>query len=132
MTYEDVINLVENSRKDDWLYNDHRSVFIFKPNVCIRIEFNSAEGYIVNYEWAINHPNSQAKKVFYSIYYNATLIKEFILVSVDGGKAMLPIPQIGGTSVISKSDYEYAKIVDDTNKLDEYIERSKLTIQSDN
>lgn len=55
-----------------------------------------------------------------------------IIVSVDGGRASLPIPrQKGITNNITEFlplDYKYAQIIDTQGTLDNYMWRAKLTL----
>jgi hypothetical protein len=50
-----------------------------------------------------------------------------MLVSVDGHRAELPLPDSQST-VIPRNKYILARAVDDQGTLDEYIERSGLTV----
>ncbi|GAF88006.1 unnamed protein product, partial [marine sediment metagenome] len=80
-------------------------------------------------EWANKHPDPSANRRHYDIYYGASIVESFMLVSVDGARAVLPLPEAGSTTVPVKS-YELARCVDDQNTLDEYIGRSGLTVAS--
>lgn len=123
----DAISMVENSSKDDWYINanDER---IFRPNPNIKIVSNDfEERRPFHEEWAIRHPDRNAYLYVYSLYYNSTLIKKYNLVSVDGGRATLPISRLG-TNIISRKDYRVALIINQCEML-EYIHRSGLIIE---
>lgn len=129
MSYDEVMLTIEQSNKDQWVYNDHKGIYTYKPNVDIRIEEergNEPKPFCA--KWANEHLNPSANQKIYSIYYNCSFIKDFILVSVDGGRAMLPIPE-AGSDLISKINYQYASIIDE-GELDDYITRSNLKVTS--
>lgn len=63
------------------------------------------------------------------IYYNYTCIKELSFVSIDGNRAVLPMPDAEFREIISRENYQFAKIVDDMGTLDDYIKRSKLRVE---
>ena len=63
----------------------------------------------------------------YTIFYNNSRIEDFDLVSVDGNRAYLPIPNVT-TSEISQYNYRLSKVVDFLGTVDEYISRSGLYV----
>ena len=76
-------------------------------------------------DWANKHPNPKAVGYYFNLYYSATLLKRIILVSIDGGNALIPTPDSSGK--VRSLDYKIAQIFDTLNNLDEYIDRSGLT-----
>jgi hypothetical protein len=82
--------------------------------------------------WANRHPHAEATGYWCEMFYGATLIERFILVGVDGGRALVPIPKdgrvMGHPDVIRRFDYQIAKVFDTLNTLDEYIRRSGLRV----
>jgi len=78
-------------------------------------------------EWATKHPDPHAYLYQYSLYYNSSLIKKYDLVSVDGGRATLPIPR-AGTNIVPRKDYRFALIINAHETL-EYIHRSGLIVE---
>ena len=79
-------------------------------------------------EWANRHPDPKARGYFYNLTYDGALIQRFILVSVDGARADIPPPN-WETNKITKLDYAVAKIHDSLGMLDEYIQRSGLSVE---
>lgn len=77
--------------------------------------------------WANKHPNARAERMHYDIFYGAAFVESFMLVGVDGFRAYLPLPR-GGTSIVPRRSYNLARAVDHCETLDEYLERSKLTL----
>lgn len=123
----DIISIVENSISDDWAINgDHDKIFRTNPN--IKIVSSGFEERRPYYEkWATEHPDSSAYLYEYSLYYNSSLIKRYSLVSVDGGRATLPIPRLG-TNIVTRKDYRIALIINEGEVL-EYIHRSGLIVE---
>lgn len=83
-------------------------------------------------EWANRHPDRHATGYWCDIYYGATHIARNILVSVDGGRAMLPLPRQRGIdgklTEVLPFDYRIAQIFDSSGRLDEYMSRSRLSL----
>lgn len=123
----DVISQVENSTKEDWYINENYER-IFRPNPNIKIvssDFEERSPF--HEEWATKHPDSHAYLYQYSLYYNSSLLKKYDLVSVDGGRATLPIPR-AGTNIVPRKDYRFALIINEGEML-EYIHRSGLIVE---
>ena len=78
---------------------------------------------------ANRHPDKHAIGYWYDLLYDGAFIDRQILVSVDGGRALIPPPK-PGTTEISVWNYHFAKIHDTLDLLDEHIRRSGLTVES--
>ena len=132
MTYDSIMESINNSQKVDWLYNDERGIFTNKNDVNLRLEVKEIDfdnDKFGGEDWATKHPDSSAYRRTYSIYYNASFIKEFILVDVDGFRATLPMPKIN-TNKVSEQDYKFAEIVDYSGTLVDYMRRAGLEVES--
>lgn len=83
-------------------------------------------------EWANRYPDSHATGYWCDIYYGATHVARNILVSVDGGRARLPLPRQRGVdgklTEVLPFDYRIAQIFDSSGSLDEYMSRSRLSL----
>ena len=131
MQYADLMETIRNSDSTDWLYNDPKRVYTYRHDVDIRVEVRDALEHQRSFtaEWANKHPDPSAYRQHYDIYYRASIVESFMLVGVDGARAFLPLPE-PGTTTVPPNSYELARCVDDQNTLDEYIERSGLTVAS--
>ena len=78
--------------------------------------------------WANSHSDSQANSYWYNLYYDGALIERFILVSIDGARAELPLPNVG-THEVEPLIYKVADIFDENNTLDDYMRRSGLSLK---
>lgn len=128
--------------KADWGHQSigGKIVVRYKGDVNLRFEINyhSNEGIQqedFKEEWANRHPDPSATGYWCNLYYNQTLIERFILVSVDGGRALLPIPKKGKDFAhldqVLPLDYKIAEIHDTTGTLSQYMARSRLTIYNE-
>jgi hypothetical protein len=82
--------------------------------------------------WANKHPDPKAVGLWCDLFFGSSQIERFILVGVDGMRALVPPPRRpnrapGGTQ-IQPLDYKVAKIHDSLKTLDEYIGRSGLSV----
>lgn len=130
--------ILASDPQNDWeqISNNMSSVAINKNDVNLRLVINySEEGtqcLDFREEWANRHPDPQATGYWCDIYYASTHVWRNILVSVDGGRALLPIPrQVGADekrSEVLPFDYQLAQIFDSSGTLNEYMFRSNLRI----
>jgi hypothetical protein len=129
MTYDELTETILNSTFADWLFDDMRGTYTLKSDLNIRIERReTSEGQAGFREpWANGHPDPNAERLYYDIFYGASFVKSFNLVGVDGCRAYLPLPTCG-TTTVPKRDYLLARAVDHLGTVDEYLRRSKLTV----
>ncbi len=130
MTYDEVMDMVRSNEAGQWIYNDSKRSHLLRSDVKLRIiKRNSADEPMREFreQWANSHPDPSAYRVHYDIYYGSSFIDEFMLVSVDGDRAELPLPE-HQTTEIPRGSYLLARAVDDQGTLDDYIRRSGLTV----
>ena len=78
--------------------------------------------------WANNgFADPKAKSYWVEVTYDRALIYRHVLVSVDGGRAMLPMPKSRADLNVSKLSYRLAQLFDPLSTLDEYANRAGLT-----
>ncbi|SRR6266545_6026443 len=131
---EEILNAVLSSdSKDDWEKQSStgpKQTIYFKKNVNLRFEMDFDDAGIQNEDftekWANKHPDPKATGYWCDLYYASTHIERFILVSVDGGRAMLPMPINPANDLrVEDLDFKVAQI-HDTGRLSEYMFRSGL------
>ncbi|MFW9878739.1 MAG: hypothetical protein ACFFG0_37145 [Candidatus Thorarchaeota archaeon] len=135
MSQSELLQLVKDSDpKKDWhglSNNSWTSEAFFKEDPKLRFRVKYIDEGIQNddfiEEWANKHPDPKATGYWYDLYYDGNLIERFILVSVDGGRAILPPPD-EYTGKVTMMNYKVAQIHDILNTLDQYIKRSGLEI----
>lgn len=125
--------ILSSNANSDWsgLSKGMNSIRYLNKDVNIRVECSYDNEDVQNKDfkekWANNHPDPKATGYYFNLFYSATLLKRIILVSVDGGRALLPCPNSKG--VVRKFDYKIAELFDTTHTLDEYLNRSGLSIE---
>lgn len=82
-----------------------------------------------NEPWAVLQTNTPATSYWQDLSYDGALIDRFILVSVNAGKAALPVPD-PGSSEVSPLNYNVAQIFDEHNTLDEYMGNAGLKVNN--
>lgn len=133
MTYEEVWKIIEDSSPEDWTETctgDGVCEIVYNKDINLRFIDDSGCNYIENFQedWANRHPDKHAHKHDIRLYYCQSCLESIPVVSVDGGRASLPYPD-PETKTIPYREYKAAQIgVQGNSRLDEYIERSGLTV----
>ena len=133
-SYDEIIQAIENSDPQyDWGKGEggSKQVSFLKSNVNLRFEHEDEDIHKKDFKepWANKHPDNHATSYWYELYYNSTLIKRFILVSVDGGRAILPPPRSRDDLSVSRLNFIIAKICGFPDTVDDYMERSGLSVE---
>jgi len=136
MTFDELLEFVPTTDpKTDWhgFNTEWAGETFLKEDPRLRFRSSYAEQDIQceNFQepWANCHPDKNARGFWFNLSYNGALIERFIVVSVDGGRALVPPPEIN-TTRIRRLHYVVAQIHDSLGSLDEYIEKSRLTVES--
>ena len=135
LTTDEILEVVKDSILDDWDVNisQDAEIAVFKKNPSLRIEIKHTDEFIHNDDfrekWANKFPDPHATSYYYHAYYGATRLKEFILVSVDGGRALLPLPKSVMDLSIEPIRYKIALIFDRFGSCDEYMKRAGLFLE---
>lgn len=135
MNYSTLVQTFLKTPADQWVHVSGNHVYAFcKADVNMRLvsslededvqEANFVEA------WANNFPAPRASGYYYNLYYGSTLVKRFILVSVDGARVSLPIPVVGSMEV-TEAQWKVAEIFDTSNQLDQYAKRTGMTVGTD-
>lgn len=135
MTHDELLQFVKESSPEEWkgVSNNWVSEVFLKEDPRLRFRAKYFDEGIQNddfqEEWANSHPDPRAVGYWHDLYYDGNLIDRFILVSVDGGRAFLPPPDLE-TGKIKMMNYKVAQFHDVLNSLDQYIRRSGLEVES--
>ena len=130
--------IISSDSKDDWASSGvigatAGETIYFKKNVNLRFELSYGEDGVQCQDfketWANKHPDQSATGYWHHLYFCSTLIDSFILVSVDGARASLPVPKHPQDLVVSPLYYKVAQIHDTLGTLDEYMIRSGLRLE---
>ena len=121
-----------DSTPDDWDVNfsQDAEIAVFKKNPALRIETRHTNEFVHNYDfyekWANKFPDPHATSYYYHLFLGTTRLKEFILVSVDGGRALLPLPKYTMDLSVEPLSYKIALIFDQFGSCDESMKRAGL------
>ena len=130
MNFDDLFSaIIESNPEEVWHRLEHKGAqrAVFKNDLNLRIESHHTDDLLVDpfeEDWATQHPDPHAASYAFNIYYGATLVTFVVLVSVDGGRALLPLPEFH-TKTPKLFDFAVAAII---NKADlfKYMERAGL------
>ncbi len=141
-SYEGVFEVIKRSdENNDWegISGPTGDSRLYKMDVNLRMEMLHSDAGIQNKDfhedWANNHPNRHAIGYWCDIYYGTTLVGRRILVSVDGGRCLLPLPKFGKMyeeyKVVPYINYKIAKIFDTIGDISNYMNRCKFIVDKD-
>ena len=130
--------ILQSDPANDWNHESDavHSIASYKKDLNLRFEIRYMDEGIqckdFKEPWANCHPHPSATGYWCNLYYGSTLVEKFILVAVDGARAMLPIPKKGSSEArpdkVLPLNYKVAQVHDTLGTLDEYMARSGLSI----
>lgn len=133
MTYYDFIETIISSEPSDWIYDDSKSSYVFIPDICISIigkEVDYEDSGLFYEKWAMDFPDSKARKKEFELCYNGNEIETFYTVYVDGMRAAIPYPKLDGMTITLKQ-YKIGKIINIPNErygFDNYLRQANITV----
>ena len=132
MDYQTFKGIIINSNPEDWLVlegvqktfyiNDpkrkeevtceeaSKTILVYKGDLNIRIEKETTFEEF-NEDWTCKLPNPRAYRVIARFYYGCSLVEEKHFVSVDGHRAILPMPDPKDFKRVKYEDYRIARIL---------------------
>lgn len=129
MTFDQAMEILASSVRTDWVIDDMRGTFTYKHDLNLHIKRDDeAERKEFAEGWAQNHPDPNAYSKYYDVAYGQSHLERKHLVVVDGGRAILPIPASGTNLVVSPEETNFAKIVDEPESVENYLERSRIVV----
>ncbi len=129
MTRDQIISTVISSNPEDW-HNSETGSFettFYVNDVNLYIKEGEVHSENFNEPWHQNLSDPLASSTYYLLYYNNTLIYKTILISVDGGRALVPLPAPRNHVDIQRLDYQMATALDHPSS-EEYIQRLNFNI----
>jgi hypothetical protein len=110
--YRDRLVIVTSTQHGQRLEHEgHFYSAAYLPDVSITMAWGMADNKDFQEPWANGFPDKNASSAFVDIFYNNALVFRDTYVSVDGGRADLPIPNTREDLTVSVDDYQLAKIV---------------------
>jgi hypothetical protein len=132
LSTDEILDFVKDSNPDNWdvHFSEDIEIAVYKNDPALRIEFKHTNESVHNFDfrerWANKFPDPNATSYYYYLYYGSTRLKEFILVSVDGGRARLPLPKSAIDFSVEPIRYKIALIFDRFDTCNAYMERAGL------
>ena len=134
MSYDEILDFIMASdAKLDWKWietNWAEEAFLKEdPRLRIKVRFDDTGMHQKDFteSWMAALPDVSANSYWFDLSYDHALIDRFILVSVDGNKTELPVPE-PGTLEIAQLNYRIAQIFDQHNTLEAYIGKLGMTV----
>ena len=135
MDYDEILNFIKTTNaKTDWKFiktNWAGEAFLKEdPRLRIRVRWDDEGIHIKDFKetWANKHPDPIANSYWYDLSNNGVLIERFILVSVDGAQAELPLPD-RKTLEVKPLIYKVAEVFDELDTLEKYMLSSGLSVK---
>lgn len=126
MNFTQAEQIINNINPDEWILNTEGNPFVYKNDMNLTFSIVYTDDPF-DESWAIGHPNPHATQAKGYFSYSGNVIKDVWLASIDGGRALLPYPDMQTKSYITHSEYQMAKMFN--SQLDEYLRRSGLTVK---
>lgn len=137
MSYDEVLDFITASdAKLDWKWietNWAEEAFLKEdPRLRIRVRLDDAGMHDkgLNESWVITKADQTVNSYLYDLSYDGALIDRFLLVSVDGGLAELPMPD-PDTLEVDPLNYKVAQIFDEHNTLEDYMSKAGMSVKID-
>lgn len=133
MTIDEVMHIVCSSDRSDWNVSETPesdktpSHTVFLHNKGSRISIKTSMGSDFHTDWTNNFPDKESYQYITDIYDDEEFVKRIILVGVNGGRAILPMPNCS-EKLVSRKMYNYAKIFDSLGLLSESVRMAELQI----
>ena len=135
MNYDEILDFIKQTNaKTDWHWiktSWAEEAFLKEdPRLRIRVRWDDTgiHDKDFNEPWLITQPNQIATSYWYDLSYDGGLIDRFILVSVNGGEAKLPLPE-STTLDVDPLSYKVAQVFDKNNTLDDYLTKVDLSLK---
>ena len=121
MTFDELEELVFNSTAADWKNYQDAGVMTYKHDVSIQLKCKNIFELDKFVEpWTEQFPDRNAYRDIYILCYNGNPITEYFFVSVDGGRASLPIPQGPEHLIVSQNMFNLGKVINSLNGYGDY------------
>lgn len=133
----EILDLVKRSDPQaDWSRDaagdvGRNQTFTYRKDVRIHLQMNhDIQCDDFREPWANCFLHPKAIGYYCRLYFQSSMIREFILVAVDGGRGLIPAPTHpdGRIDLLS---YRVAQIVGNPNALDQYVAHSGLMVAAD-
>ena len=119
MNFEDIRKILKTSNPKDWLYDINNEIYTYKPDVGLNILTKHPDdpdsGKELDEEWVKKFPNNKAWMVIAKVIYRGSFVKQYLFVSVDGGRNIIALPKSATELEITHLQYKMGKVLDYRN-----------------
>lgn len=110
MDFEAYIDIIARSAPADWnvlegpLFHaapdpaSHAFVMAYRRDLTITLAYGMPSKAEVHRDFAARFPNPEASMKYLDFFYNSALVFREVLMTVDGGQGILPVPNPGPTA----------------------------------
>lgn len=133
MGLNEILEFVKSSNAQaDWnlISTDLVSEAALKEDPRLRVTVRYDERGIHNDDfqepWANGFPDPKARSYWAEITYDRAMLDRIVLVSVDGGRAILPLPESRVDLEVGKLKYRVAELFNKSATLRQYFQRAGL------
>ena len=130
-----IMNIICNSRQNDWISTDLEEVLLYQKNPDIYIKWPNSFGEEDDDGWSdyrekwLEFYGHIAKIGTFYIYYKNHIIDSVTILSVDEGRAYIPLINYN-TGEYKESDYKFVLLICEKQLTDEYIYRARAKRES--
>lgn len=126
MNHSNLRQIISASTSTDWLSEEVPYVFTCALDVNINIEISLTDD-LFHEEWTDEFADKTASRVTAHITYSGAFVEKFTLVSVDGGRHLIPFPTMQRT--IDQFEHRLGEIVNGhSDDYDAALHRAGITV----
>jgi hypothetical protein len=113
--------------------NSHAEIAVYAPDISICMAFGFQHQEKFQEKWASSFPDPRASSFFVDVFYNNALVFRHRYVTVDGGRAYLPIPKTGDILEVPSKEYEFIRLLHaivygSDKEYDDYFQRANFRV----
>lgn len=136
MTHGEYINIIVNSTREDWLYDDERQSYLYLPDISIMMMVKNEESHDNEFfeSWVEKYSDEKAYRHVIELYYNGMRIDDFYTAIVDGCRMCIPYPK-RDEMTITNEQHGIGNIINipycqnDVYSFDEYLRQAGITVK---
>ena len=126
------MNIISESRVEDWIYDDSDGRYVFKNNIAITMQRDRDDDTDLEEDWVerfFHHPTASRQMVY--LCYLGTIIEIFYTASVDEARMNIPYPRLTDMT-ISRQQYNIGRVVNlqecgVMDRYDDYLRTAGIT-----
>jgi hypothetical protein len=94
MELDHALSIIRQGQREDWnvIVDSDRTVAAYKPDLNLTIAWGLPRSDRFDEPWATKFADGAASSAFLEVFYAGALVFRDFYVSVDGGRADLPVP----------------------------------------